>query len=75
MALGYFKHLWITLQWLGCQHYSQMVTPLSLEDYCTSLPRVFQVYSVCGRRWRKNSVLGRLVVGGPTFGSPTSKTI
>ncbi|RVW67453.1 hypothetical protein CK203_064107 [Vitis vinifera] len=37
-------------------------------------PRVFQVYSVCGRRWGKNSVLGRLVVGGPTFGGPISKT-
>ena len=37
----YFKHLWITLQWLGCQYYSQMVTSLSLEGYCTSLPRVF----------------------------------
>ncbi|RVW79116.1 Transposon TX1 uncharacterized 149 kDa protein [Vitis vinifera] len=39
----------------------EMVTSLSLEGYCTSLLGVFQVYSVCGRRWRKNSVLGRLV--------------
>ncbi|RVW64329.1 Transposon TX1 uncharacterized 149 kDa protein [Vitis vinifera] len=36
---------------------------------------VFQVYSVCGRRWGKNSVLGRFVMGGPTFGIPISKTI
>ena len=75
MTSGYFEHLWITFQWLGCQHYSQMVTSLSLEGYCTSLLRVFQVYSICGRRWEKNSVLERLVVGGPTFGSPMSKTI
>ncbi|RVW15136.1 65-kDa microtubule-associated protein 5 [Vitis vinifera] len=31
-----------------------------------SLPRFFQVYSVHGRRWGKNSVLGRLVVRGST---------
>ena len=68
MASGYFKHLWITFQWLGCQQYSQMVTPLSLEGYCTSLLRVFQVYSVCGRRWGKNSILGRLVVGDQPLG-------
>ncbi|KAL6328045.1 hypothetical protein AAG906_033313 [Vitis piasezkii] len=43
---------------------SQMVTSLSLEGYCTSLSRVFQ-----------NSVLGRFVVGRPTFGIPISKTI
>ena len=53
MASGYFKHLWITLQWLRWQHYSQMVTSLSLEGYCTSLPGVLQVYSVCGRRWER----------------------
>ena len=41
MALGYFKHLWITLQWLGCQHYSQMVTSLSLEV----VAQVFQEFS------------------------------
>ena len=68
MAPGYFKHLWITLQWLGCQHCSQMVTSLSLEGYCTSLPRVFQIYSVCGRKCEKNSVLGRLVWGDQPLG-------
>ncbi|RVW97685.1 hypothetical protein CK203_028106 [Vitis vinifera] len=52
----------------------KMVTSLSLEGYCTSLPRFFQVYSVHGRRWGKNSVLGRLVVGGSTSGGPLSKT-
>ena len=75
MASGYFKHLWVTFQWLGCQHYSQTVTSLSLEGYCTSLSGVFQVHSVYGRRWGKNSVLGRLLVGGPTFRIPISKTI
>ncbi|RVW25086.1 hypothetical protein CK203_115319 [Vitis vinifera] len=54
VAAGHFKHLWDTSQWLGCQHYSQMVTSLSLEGYCTSLSRFFQVYSICGRRWGKN---------------------
>ena len=53
----------------------KVVTSLSLEGYCTSLLGFFQVYSVCGRRWEKNLVLGRLVVGGPTFGFPISKTI
>ena len=52
-----------------------MVTSLSLEGYCTSLSGVFLVYSVCGRKWGKNSVLGRFVVGRPTFGNPISKTI
>ncbi|RVW26237.1 putative mitochondrial protein [Vitis vinifera] len=28
-----------------------------LEGYCTSLSGIFQVYSVCGRRWGKNSIL------------------
>ncbi|RVW16748.1 hypothetical protein CK203_076446 [Vitis vinifera] len=40
----------------------EMVTSLSLEGYCTSLSGVFLVYSVCGRKWGKNSVLGRFVV-------------
>ena len=75
MASGHSKHLWDTFQWLGCQHFSQIVTSLSLEGYCTSLLGFFQVYSVCGRRWRKNSLLGRFVVGGPTFEIPISKTI
>ena len=75
MTSGYFKHLWDIFQWLEWQHCSQMVTSLSLEGYCTSLLGVFQVYSVCGRRWGKNSVMGRLLVGGPTFGIPISKTI
>ena len=75
MASGHSKHLWDTFQWLGCQHFSQMVTSLSLEGYCISLSGFFQVYSVCGRRWRKNSLLGRFVVGGPTFEIPISKTI
>ncbi|KAJ9709801.1 hypothetical protein PVL29_001319 [Vitis rotundifolia] len=35
----------------------------------------FSVDSVCGRKWGKNSFLGRSVVGGPTFGFPISKTI
>ena len=52
-----------------------VISSLSLEGYCTSLSRFFQVYSVCGRRWRRNSLLGRLVVGRPTFGIPISKTI
>ena len=59
----------------GCQHFSQMVTSLSLEGYCTNLLGFFQVYSVCGRRWGKNSLLRRFVVGGPTFEIPISKTI
>ena len=63
MASGHFKHLWDTFQWLGCQHYSQMVTSLSLEGYCISLSVFFQVYSVCGRRWGKNSV-GKTCGGG-----------
>ena len=75
MASGYFKHLWDTFQMLGCQHYSQMVISLSLEGYCTSLSGYFQVYSICGRRWGKNSVLERLMVGGPIFGFSISKTI
>ncbi|RVW66527.1 Transposon TX1 uncharacterized 149 kDa protein [Vitis vinifera] len=74
VASGYFKHLWITLQWLGCQHYSQMVTLLSLEGYRTSLPRVFQVYSVCGRRWGKNSVLEDLWWGTNLGGLFTVKS-
>ncbi|RVW53836.1 Trafficking protein particle complex II-specific subunit 120-like [Vitis vinifera] len=44
---------------------SQMVISLSLEGYCTSLSGVFQVYSICGRRWGKNSVLGRLGMRDP----------
>ncbi|RVX19565.1 Bifunctional purple acid phosphatase 26 [Vitis vinifera] len=46
---------------------SQMVTSLSLEGYCTSLSGVFLVYSVCGRKWGKNSVLGRFVVFSSKF--------
>ena len=64
-----------TLKWLGCQYYSQMVTPLSLEGHSTRLPGFFQVYSVYRRRWGKNSLLGRFVVGGPNFKRPISKTI
>ncbi|KAL6333453.1 hypothetical protein AAG906_028638 [Vitis piasezkii] len=48
MASGHTKHLWFTLQWLGC--------------YYTSLSGVFLIYSVCGRKWGKNSVLGRFVI-------------
>ncbi|RVW48551.1 Zinc finger protein BRUTUS [Vitis vinifera] len=44
LASGHFKHLWFTLQWLGCLHFSKMVTSLSLEGYCTSLSGVFFVY-------------------------------
>ncbi|RVW70928.1 hypothetical protein CK203_050584 [Vitis vinifera] len=40
-----------------------------LEGYCTSLSGIFQVYSVCGRRWGKNSILRRLVVWGQPLGS------
>ncbi|RVW63219.1 putative mitochondrial protein [Vitis vinifera] len=47
---------------LGKWLWSQMVTSLSLEGYCTSLLGIFLVYSVCGRKWGKNSVLGRFVV-------------
>ena len=75
MTSTHFKHLWDTFQWLGYQHCSQMVVSLSLEGYCTGLLGFFQVYSVCGRIWGKNSLLGRLVVGGPTFGIPISKFI
>ena len=75
MASSHSKHLRDTLKWLGCQHFSQMVTLLPLEGHYTSLSEVFQVYSVCSRRWGKNSVLGRFVVGGPTFEIPISKTI
>ena len=46
-----------------------MVTSLSLEGYCTSLSGVFHVYSVCGRKWGKNSILGRFVVGDQSLGS------
>ena len=75
MASSHSKYLWDTLKWLGCQHFSQMVTSLSLEGCCTSLSGFFQVYSVCCRRWGKNSLLGRFVVGGSDFQSPISKTI
>ncbi|RVW82994.1 Transposon TX1 uncharacterized 149 kDa protein [Vitis vinifera] len=47
----------------------EMVTLLSLEGYCTSLSKVFHVYSVCGRKWGKNSILGRFVVGDQSLGS------
>ena len=50
-----------------------MVISLSLEGYCTSLSGVFLIYSVCSRKWRKNSLLGRFVVRRPTFGIPISK--
>ncbi|RVW85284.1 hypothetical protein CK203_046596 [Vitis vinifera] len=66
MASGHTKHLWFTLQWLGCQHDSQMVTSLSLEGYFSSLSGVFLVYSICGRKWGKNSFLGKICVLGPT---------
>ncbi|RVX04458.1 hypothetical protein CK203_018529 [Vitis vinifera] len=46
-----------------------MVTSLSLECYCTSLSGVFLVYSVCGRKRGKNSVLGRFVVGDQPLGT------
>ena len=36
---------------------------------------IAQVYSVCGRRWGKNSLLGRFVVGGLAFEITISKTI
>ncbi|RVW34503.1 putative ribonuclease H protein [Vitis vinifera] len=49
MASGDFKHLWITLQWLDVNNIVRWSSSLSLEGHCTSLPRVFQVYSVCGR--------------------------
>ena len=45
-----------------------MVTSLPLEGYRRSLSGFFQVYSVCGRRWRKNSLLRRLAVRGPPLG-------
>ena len=45
-----------------------MVTSLPLEGYRTSLSRFFQVYSVCGRRWGNNSLLGRFVVGDQPLG-------
>ncbi|RVW31838.1 putative ribonuclease H protein [Vitis vinifera] len=50
-------------------------TSLSLESYFSSLSGVFLIYSICGRKWGKNSFLGRFVVGGPTFGIPISKSI
>ncbi|RVW75344.1 hypothetical protein CK203_052921 [Vitis vinifera] len=60
-GLGFGKIALRNVTLLGKWLWSQMVTLLSLEGYCTSLSRVFQVYSVCSRRWGKNSVLGRLV--------------
>ena len=71
MVLGHFKHLWDTFQWLGCQHF----TLLFLEGYCTSLSEFFKVYLICGRRWGKNLLLGRFVVGGLAFEITISKTI
>ncbi|RVW23992.1 hypothetical protein CK203_092068 [Vitis vinifera] len=50
-----------------------MVTSLSLKGYCTSLSGVFLVYSVCGRKWGKNSVLGRFVVGDQPLGTQYPK--
>ena len=64
MVLGHFKHLWDTFQCLGCQHYSQMVTSLSLEGYCTSLSGFFQAYSVCGREIGKEFAFGKTCGGG-----------
>ncbi|RVX11532.1 Transposon TX1 uncharacterized 149 kDa protein [Vitis vinifera] len=52
---------------------SKMVTSLSLEGYCSSLSGVFFDYSVCGRKWGKNSVLGRFVVGGSNLWEPNSE--
>ena len=75
MTSGHSKHLWDTFKWLGCQHFNQMVTSLSLKGYCTSFSRFFKVYSICGRRWGKNSLLGRFVVGGLAFEITISKTI
>ncbi|RVW27936.1 Transposon TX1 uncharacterized 149 kDa protein [Vitis vinifera] len=47
----------------------EMVTSLSLEGYFSSLSRVFLVYSICGRKWGKNSLLGRFVWGDQPLGS------
>ncbi|RVW68806.1 Retrovirus-related Pol polyprotein from transposon RE1 [Vitis vinifera] len=61
-GLGFGKISLRNLALLGKWLWSQMVTSLSLEGYCISLSGVFLVYSVCGRKWGKNSVLGRFVV-------------
>ena len=41
MASGHSKHLRDTLKWLGCQHFSQMVTSLSWK----AIAQVFQDFS------------------------------
>ncbi|RVW69473.1 Transposon TX1 uncharacterized 149 kDa protein [Vitis vinifera] len=45
----------------------EVVTSLSLEDHCTSLSGFFQVYLVGRRKWGKNSLLGRFMVGDQIF--------
>ncbi|RVW44677.1 hypothetical protein CK203_115581 [Vitis vinifera] len=72
-GLGFGKISLRNLALLGKWLWSQMVTSLPLEGYCTSLPGFFQVYLACGRRWRKNSLLGRLVVGDQPLGLRYSK--
>ncbi|RVW15256.1 hypothetical protein CK203_081999 [Vitis vinifera] len=61
---GHSKHLWDTFKWLGCQHFSQMVTSLSLEGYCTSLFKIFS--SILGLWWEmgKEFAFGKICGGG-----------
>ncbi|RVW83275.1 Transposon TX1 uncharacterized 149 kDa protein [Vitis vinifera] len=68
-SLGFGNSSLRNLALLGKWLWSQMVTLLSLEGYYTSLSGVFLVYSVCGRKWGKNLVLGRFVVGDQPLGT------
>ncbi|RVW29083.1 hypothetical protein CK203_091584 [Vitis vinifera] len=74
-GLGFGKISLRNLALLGKWLWSQMVTSLSLEV----VAQVFQEFSkftrfVVGDR-EKNSIMGRLLRRGPTFGIPISKTI
>ena len=63
-SLASFSHKETCFRWMVCQHFSQMVTSVSLAGHCISFPRFFSTYMFCGGRWGKNSLLG--ICGGET---------